>query len=74
MHKARGAHGPEVGSSNLPPATIVCGFSGGGGVVFHHRFYGVIMGFLGEMGWAYDPEVVGYTYISLLFSRVAGIG
>ncbi len=29
---ARGAHNPEVGSSNLPPATIlVCGFSEGEG-------------------------------------------
>ena len=28
---ARGAHNPEVGSSNLPPATIlVCGFLEGG--------------------------------------------
>jgi len=32
MHEPRGAHNPEVGSSNLPPATIlVCGFPGGGG-------------------------------------------
>ncbi len=45
---ARGAHNPEVGSSNLPPATIlVCGFPGGGGVVFRHRRWWCSLRFLG---------------------------
>jgi len=66
---------PQSGGYKLAPtAILVRGVLGGRGGFFHHRFYGVIMGFLGEVGWAYDPEVVGYIYLSLLFSRVAGIG
>ena len=53
---ARGAHNPEVGSSNLPPATILMSPLVGGGLFlgvvlcFVSCFWGVLRVFLGGFG------------------------